>query len=94
MVKSKASADRLAKWNVAATFNADGAKWKPEHLKDANIILVPDDIGWRHSHVVGGLLRPYVKRIRVLVLSDLQPGLQSNGDGINWIDNPHSETIL
>jgi DNA primase len=71
---------------VIATCNAGGAtKWKPEHsafLKDADVILVPDndDAGWKHIDIVGRSLVGIAKRIRVLAL----PGLAVKGDIIDW----------
>ena len=84
--EGEAKCDLLASWNLAATCNAGGAKnWKAEHaafLKDADVILVPDNdsAGWEHVHLVGASLVGIAKRIRVLVL----PGLLPKGDIIDW----------
>ena len=86
VVEGEGKADLLTSWNLAATCNAGGAKkWKAEHasfLKDADVILVPDNdgIGWEHVNIVGASLVGIAKRIRVLVLPDLGP----KGDVIDW----------
>ena len=77
--EGEAKCNLLASWNLAATCNAGGAKnWKPEHaafLKDADVVLVPDNdsVGWEHVHLVGASLVGIAKRIRVLVLPGLLP---------------------
>ena len=87
VVEGEAKADLLASWNLTATCNAGGAKnWKPEHaafLKDADVILVPDNdgVGWEHANIVGASLVGIAKRIRVLVL----PDLPSKGDIKDWL---------
>jgi len=86
IVEGEPKVDLLASWGVIATCNAGGAtKWKPEHsafLKDADVILVPDndDAGWKHIDIVGRSLVGIAKRIRVLAL----PGLAVKGDIIDW----------
>jgi hypothetical protein len=80
IVEGEGKADLLASWNLTATCNAGGAKhWKPAHaefLKDADIILVPDndDIGWEHAHIVGNSLVGIARRIRVLRFPGLAQG--------------------
>jgi putative DNA primase/helicase len=86
IVEGEGKVDLLAEWGVAATCNAGGAKkWKPEHaafLKDADVVLVPDNdgVGWEHINLVGASLIGIAKRNRVLVL----PGLGPKGDIIDW----------
>jgi hypothetical protein len=64
----------LNKANVVATTNPGGAgKWRPEyseHLRDADVILVPDADNKGHEHVqaVGLALQGVARRVRVLVL--------------------------
>jgi hypothetical protein len=88
IVEGEAKADLLASWNVAATCNAGGAKkWKKEHaafLKDADVVLLPDNdgVGFEHTNLVGLSLSGIAKRIRVLVL----PGLRPKGDVVDWAE--------
>jgi hypothetical protein len=76
IVKGQAAASRLAQWNIAAACN--GAKWNPEKLKGADIVVVPDDVGWEHLNVIGASLNGIAKRIRVLLLPE-------KGDVIDWV---------
>jgi putative DNA primase/helicase len=84
--EGEAKCNLLASWNLAATCNSEGAtKWKGEHaafLKNANVILVPDNDGkgWEHINGVGASLAGIAKSVRVLVL----PNLPSKGDVIDW----------
>jgi hypothetical protein len=86
IVEGERKADLLWSWGVAATCNAGGAKkWKAEHsayLKDADLVLVPDDddAGWQHINLVGASLTGIAKRIRVLKLPNIRP----KGDIVNW----------
>jgi DNA primase len=86
IVEGEGKVNLLAEWGVAATCNAGGAKkWKAEHaafLKDADVILVPDNdnVGWEHINLVGASLVGIAKHIRVLVL----PGLLPKGDIVDW----------
>jgi hypothetical protein len=78
IVKVSATVDLLAKWGVAAICN--GAKWKPEHLRDANVVVLPDDVGWKHLHIIGASLNGVARRIRVLMLpSCIADWIQSGG---------------
>jgi putative DNA primase/helicase len=86
IVEGEKKADLLWYWNVAATCNAGGVKkWKPEHsefLKDADVVLVPDNdnAGWEHIHAVGASLVGVAKHIRVLVL----PHVKAKDDIVDW----------
>lgn len=86
IVEGEAKADLLWSWNVAATCCAGGAKkWKSEHsafLKDADVVLVPDNdgAGFKHIDDVGASLSGVAKTIRVLLL----PDLPIKGDVIDW----------
>jgi hypothetical protein len=86
IVEGEGKVDLLAEWGVTATCNAGGAKhWKSEHsvfLKDADVVLVPDNdgVGWEHVNIVGAALAGIAKRVRVLVL----PGLGAKGDIVDW----------
>ena len=86
IVKAKVSADRLAKWDVAAIYIADGIKnkkWEPEaaSFRNADVLIVPDDVGWKHLNVIGTALAGIAKRVRVLIL----PGLREKGGMADWI---------
>jgi hypothetical protein len=76
----------LNKVGVVATTNAGGAgKWRPEfseHLRGANVILIPDndDNGWQHVNQVGASLTGIAARVRVLRLPNLPP----KGDVSDW----------
>jgi putative DNA primase/helicase len=78
IVKGQAAANRLAQWNIAAACN--GAKWNPKNLRGADIVVVPNDVGWEHLNVIGASLDGIAKRVRVLVL----PGLPDKGDIEDW----------
>jgi DNA primase len=86
VVEGEGKVDLLWSWNIPATCNAGGAKkWRPEHsafLKDADVVLVPDndDAGWQHVSEVGASLVGIARRLRVLVL----PGLPPKGDIVDW----------
>ena len=86
IVEGEAKVDLLLSWNVAATCCAGGSKkWKPEHskfLRGADVVTLPDNDspGWGHVNSVGAALSKAAKRVRVLVLPDLQP----RGDVIDW----------
>ena len=84
--EGEAKCNLLASWNVCATCNSGGAgKWTDEYaafLKDARVILVPDNdgAGWEHINKVGASLAGIAKSVRVLVL----PDLPVKGDVIDW----------
>jgi AAA domain len=86
VVEGEQKADALAKWNVAATCNAQGAgKWTIEHagyLKDADVVILPDndDPGRKHAEQVARTLVGVASRIRVLALPNLPP----KGDVVDW----------
>ena len=86
IVEGEAKADLLSSWNIAATTNACGSgKWKPEHseyLRDADVVLVPDndDAGWQHVNQVGASLTGIAERIRVLAL----PHAKAKDDIVDW----------
>jgi hypothetical protein len=84
--EGEAKADLLASWNLAATCNAGGAKkWRKEHsehLRGADVVLLPDHdgVGWEHINVVGSSLSGIAKRIRVLALVHAK----AKDDVIDW----------
>jgi Protein of unknown function (DUF3631)/CHC2 zinc finger len=86
IVEGEAKVDLLFSWNVAATCCAGGSKkWKPEHsnfLHGTDVVTLPDNDspGWEHVNLVGAALSKVAKRVRVLVLPNLQP----KGDVIDW----------
>ena len=86
IVEGEAKVDLLFSWNVAATCCAGGSKkWKPEHskfLRGTDVVTLPDNDspGWEHVNLVGAALSKVAKRVRVLVLPNLQP----KGDVIDW----------
>jgi DNA primase len=86
IVEGEAKADLLANWNVAATCCAGGArKWREEHneyLRDADVVLLPDNdgAGWQHVNSVGASLVSIAKRVRVLVL----PHARAKDDIVDW----------
>jgi hypothetical protein len=84
--EGEAKCNLLARWNLTATCNSGGAThWTDKHaafLKDAKVILVPDNDGkgWEHINGVGASLAGIAKSVRVLVLPNLRP----KGDVIDW----------
>jgi hypothetical protein len=81
--------ENLHKLNVASTCNPGGAgKWLPdynEHLRGADVVLVPDndDTGHKHVQEVGAALSGIAKRLRVLIL----PNLPAKGDVSHWLQH-------
>lgn len=96
IVEGEQKVDALAKWNLRATCNAQGAgKWTAEHaayLKDANAIIIPDNdvAGRRHAEQVARSLVGIAARIRVLEL----PGLDAKGDIVDWQNAGHTREEL
>jgi putative DNA primase/helicase len=84
--EGEAKCELLISWNLAATCNSGGAgNWTAEYapyLKDARVILVPDNdgAGWEHINTVAATLVGVAKCIRVLVL----PDMPVKGDVIDW----------
>ena len=87
IVEGEKDADNLGKLGIVATCNAGGArKWRADHashLKDADVIIVPDndEAGREHANQVRRSLRIAAARVRVLEL----PGLPEKGDVSDWI---------
>lgn len=87
IVEGEKDVENLAKLGIAATCNPGGAgKWLPdynEHLRGADVVLVPDndDVGHKHVQEVGAALSGIAARLRVLVL----PGLPPKGDISDWL---------
>ena len=77
VVEGEKDVENLRKLGIAATSNSGGAgKWLPdynEHLRGANVVLVPDndDAGHKHVQEVGAALSGIAARLRVLVFPDL-----------------------
>src|SRR5581483_4798201 len=86
IVEGEQKVDALAKWNVRATCNAQGAgKWTAEHaeyLRDADAVIIPDNdsAGRKHAEHIARSLIGIAARVRVLEL----PGLKVKGDIIDW----------
>jgi putative DNA primase/helicase len=96
VVEGEQKVDALAKWNLRATCNAQGAgKWTAEHteyLKDADAIVIPDNdaAGRKHAEQVARSLIGVASRVRVLEL----PGLKVKGDIIDWQKAGHTREKL
>jgi hypothetical protein len=87
VVEGEGKVDALAKLNLRATCNAEGAgKWRAEHaawLRGADVVIIPDndDSGRKHAETVARSLAGIATRLRVLEL----PGLEAKGDVIDWL---------
>jgi putative DNA primase/helicase len=96
VVEGEQKADVLAKWNIAATCNAQGAgKWTGEHaayLKDADVLILPDydEAGRKHAGQVAQSLTGIASRIRIVELPDLPP----KGDIVDWQQAGHKREEL
>jgi len=92
IVEGEQKVDALAKWNLRATCNAQGAgKWTAEHaeyLRDADAVIIPDNdaAGRKHAEHVARSLIGIAARIRVLEL----PGLKAKGDIVDWQKAGHT----
>jgi hypothetical protein len=89
IVEGEKDVDNVRKLGLVATTNPGGAskgkksKWRSEyneHLRGADVILVPDndEPGWKHVNAIGASLTGIAARIRVLML----PGAK---DASEWI---------
>jgi putative DNA primase/helicase len=87
IVEGEQKADTLARWNLCATCNAEGAgKWTVEHaahLRGTDVVILPDndDRGRTHADAVARTLQGIAARVRLLNL----PGLPQKGDVVDWI---------
>jgi Toprim domain-containing protein len=96
VVEGEQKADALAKWNIRATCNAQGAgKWTPEHaeyLRGADVVILPDNdgAGRKHAEQIGQSLVGIAARMRVLEL----PELKVKDDIIDWQKAGHTREVL
>jgi hypothetical protein len=81
--EGEAKADRLREWGFLATNIAKGTQDFARLLRDADVVLMPDndDAGWKHIDAIGAALHPVARRIRVLML----PGLLVGEDILDWV---------
>jgi hypothetical protein len=96
VVEGEGKVDALARWNLAATCNAQGAgKWTAEHakyLRGADVVILPDadETGHRHAETVAQSLQSIAARVRILEL----PGLEPKGDIVDWATAGHTREEL
>jgi AAA domain/Toprim-like len=92
IVEGEQKVDALAKWNLRATCNAQGAgKWTAKHaeyLRGANAIIIPDNdaAGRKHAEQIARSLIGIAFRVRVLEL----PELKIKGDIVDWQNAGHT----
>src|SRR5262245_14021956 len=96
IVEGEQKADALAKWNLVATCNAQGAgRWTAEHagyLRGADAVILPDndDNGRKHADAIAQRLQDIAARIRLVEL----PDLEAKGDIVDWIKAGHTREEL
>jgi Protein of unknown function (DUF3631) len=89
VVEGEKDVENLTKLGIAATCNPGGAdKWLPdynEHLRGADVVLVPDndDAGHKHVQEVGAALSGIAARLRVLMI----PDLPAKADISYWLEH-------
>ena len=95
LVEGEKDADNLIKQGLTATTMSGGskAKWQPQYteiLKDAMVVLIPDDdgAGYEWANRIGGILYGWVKMLKVLELSFNNNRLTNPGQDItNWLQD-------
>ncbi|WP_139025068.1 AAA family ATPase [Bradyrhizobium sp. STM 3843] len=100
IVEGEKDADNLWRMGVPATCNAGGAgKWGAalnEHLRDADIVIVPDHdpTGQDHAEAVASHLSGVAARVRILDLSKFWPDIPHKADISEWLALGHSRDDL
>jgi hypothetical protein len=96
IVEGEQKADALAKWNLCATCNAQGAgKWSTEHsgyLRTADVVILPDndEAGREHAETIAQSLQGVAARVRIAEL----PELPDKGDIVDWQNAGHTREAL
>jgi hypothetical protein len=86
IVEGEQKADLLARWNIRATCNAEGAgKWTAQHsayLRGADAIILPDhdERGCEHADLVARSVQGIAAKVRIVEL----PGLGPKEDIVEW----------
>ena len=91
IVEGEKDADNLWAQGMPATTSTTGAGSWPaelnEHFKDANIVLIPDNDapGRKHRDLVGAVLKPLAKQVRVLDLQSIWADMPEKADVSDWL---------